>query len=110
MSRNAGTRRRSFRQSPGQSHRPVRLTEQQAQQRIDRLTPEQRPGAMRRFVNWLRRLVWWRRDGTPSGRPPTRDPKDRLTDEQWIVEGKSRAERRARREHLQHVRRKSGKW
>ena len=108
MGRHGGIRRRSHRPAPSQAHRPVRLTDAQAQQRIDRLTPEQRPGAVRRFVNWLRKLAWWRRDS--AGRPPARDPKDRLSDEQWIAKCKSRAGRRARREHLQHVRRKNGKW
>ncbi len=108
MGRHGGTRSRRFRSAPSQAHRPVRLTEAQAQQRIDRLTPEQKPGAVRRFVNWLRKLAWWRRAGTP--RPAARDPKDRLTAEQWIAKCKSRAERRARRDHLQHVRRKNGKW
>ncbi len=110
MGRQGGTRRRSFRQSPGQSHRPVRLTEAQAQQRIDRLIPEQKPGAVRRLVNWFRKLAWWRYHRDPTPRPAGRDPKDRLTDAQWIAKCKSRAERKQRREHLQHVRRKNGKW
>ncbi len=111
MARHGGTRRRSHRQSPGQSHRPVRLTEAQAQQRIVVFESKKKLGAWRRLVGVLRKLFLWRRKPvSPKHRPDERRPAGRMSDEAWIAKCKSRAERKARREHLQHVRRKNGKW
>ncbi len=111
MARHGGTRRRSHRQSPGQSHRPIRLTEAQAQQRIVVFESKKKLGAWRRLVGVLRKLFLWRRKPvSPKYRPEGERRMSRLPDAQWIAKGKSRAERRQRREHLQHVRRKNGKW
>ncbi len=55
-----------------------------------------------------------RRDREPSKPKPSESESERrtgrLSEEAWIAKGKSRAERKQRREHLQHVRRKNGKW
>lgn len=54
-----------------------------------------------------------RRDREHTSKPAKSEPErrpSRLSAAQWIARGKRRAERRVRREHLQHVRRKNGKW
>ncbi len=107
MARHGGTRRRSFRQSPGQSHRPVRLTQQQAEQRIAAFVPVTKRNVFRRVLDRVR--GWFRRERVRTVRPDDRRP-SRLSDAAWIAKGKRRAERKQRREHLQHVRRKNGKW
>ncbi len=110
MARHGGTRRRSHRQSPGQSHRPVRLTQQQAEQRIAAFEPARNEGRLQRMLQWVRKLFQWGKPVSPKHRPDGRRPAGRMSDEAWIAKCKSRAERKARREHLQHVRRKHGKW
>ncbi len=54
------------------------------------------------------------RDREPVSKPSKSDSVERrpsrLSAAQWIARGKRRAGRRVRREHLQHVRRKNGKW
>ena len=106
MGRHGGTRRRSHRPAPSQAHRPVRLTEQQAEARIASFAPVKKQGVFRRVLDRVR--GWFRRRG-PVVREDERRP-SMLTAEQWITKRRSRAQRRARREHLQHVRRKNGKW
>ncbi len=55
-----------------------------------------------------------RRDREPSKPAQSESESERrtgrLSEEAWILRGRSRAQRKARREHLQHVRRKNGKW
>ena len=109
MGRHGGTRSRRFRSAPSQAHRPVRLTEAQAEARIAAFAPVKKRNVFRRVLDRIR--GWFRRRRPEWKDRPKEDRRpSRLTNAQWIAKGKNRARRRARREHLQHVRRKNGKW